>query len=184
MRLLSVEKSYGTEYYGEAIVENTTNQWVEELTLNAEFLTGDNALLNTSSAFFTALESGERWYASIPYLGSQNPEKVRVNGRMDSYGYTRLDEGVSLKETSIETGDISVTLTGVVTNNRDSSLSSLYAVAKFRTKEDPDLFLGSGATSVNELKSEQSWQFQVEYLPSTETRLSAINDAEVVFFTL
>lgn len=188
---LSVEQSSLVEYeaYDETmlavdgVLRNTSDRPLSYVEASAQFLDSSNTVIGESLTNLTPLLSGGGWKFRIDYYSEQD----RPASDVESYqlftdfrrasgvpGSPNLDVTDSELVEKTEFGETSKAVQGTIRNTGDSSLEYVEANAQFLDADG--IIVGSFISNTENLQSDQSWAFEVDYFSETGTPVSEVVD--------
>lgn len=188
---LSVEQSSLVEYeqYGETnlavdgVIRNTSSRPLSYAQASAQFLDGSDTVIGESLTNLTPLLSGDGWKFRIDYYSEQDQPASdvdsyqlftdfrRASGEPGSPNLT-VTESTLVEKT--EFGETTKAVQGTIENTSDSALGYVEANAQFLDANG--VIVGSFISNTENLQSDQSWAFEVDYFSETGTPVSEVVD--------
>jgi len=188
---LSVEQSALVEYeaFGETtlavdgVLRNTSDSPLAYVAVSAQFLDESETVIGESLTNLTPLLSGAGWKFRIDYYSEQDRPASDVEsyqlftdyrGANSEPGSSNLEITESALVERTEFGEKTKAVQGTIRNASDSALEYVEANAQFL--DGDGMVVGSFISTTENLQSDQSWAFEVDYFSETGTPVSDVVD--------
>lgn len=167
------EGEYITDVYVEALIENTGDAPSGNIELQADWYNADGNYLDNDIGWLVSLAPGESWQARVYYLGSngEEVEDYEFEGEFDEEPANVNPDGLDLLGSEMNVGEDEAVVTGEIENTTDETEDYVAAVAKIYDEEG--VVLGDNYTNVTELRSGETWSFEVSWRGRDRTNRAA-----------